>query len=236
MGPQAASFAHGSAQALRAYAAVPHACSCEQPALTRVSRVTVAWVGSSGTALPHDQSVQEDQMSDRLSELEPYAGPEIPPERAAVPFYRLLVHAPRLIPHWYEWVEGLRWDVEAPRHYREMMLLRTVQLNGGEPAWSFHAPGAGEFGITDEQLAEMKRWRISDAFDEKERAVLRCCDEVHEMALSKEAFGELQKYFTDGECVELVVTTAFYQCVPRVMQGLGAVVDPAAAEYTEMMR
>lgn len=175
-------------------------------------------------------------MTPRLSHLEPYSGPEIPPERAAVPYYRLLVHAPRLIPHWYEWVEGLRWDVEAPRHYREMALLRTVQLVGGEPAWSYHAPGAGEFGITPEQIRELKHWRESDLFDEKERAVLRCCDEVHEVALSDEGFAELQRYFTDGECVEIVVTTAFYQCVPRVMQGLGVEVEPERSQHVDSMR
>jgi alkylhydroperoxidase family enzyme len=174
-------------------------------------------------------------MPDRLRPLAPYDGPEIPPERAAVPYYRLLVHAPPLIVHWYQWVEGLRWDVEAPRHYREMALLRTVQLVGGAPAWSYHAPGAGEFGITDEQIADLKRWPESDHFDDRERAVLRCCDEVHEHALSEDAFAELQRHFSDREVVEIVVTTAFYQCVPRVMQGLGVAVEPERTDSVELM-
>jgi alkylhydroperoxidase family enzyme len=163
------------------------------------------------------------------------SGPEIPPERAAVPYYRLLAHAHRLVAHWYRWVEGLRWDVDAPRRYREMALRRTVQLVGGEPAWSYHAPGAAEFGITKDQLRALKDWRASDLFDAKERAVLRCCDEVHDAALSDAAFAELQRFFTRAEIVEIITTTAFYQCVPRLMQGLGVEVEPDRAAYVESM-
>lgn len=160
----------------------------------------------------------------------------MPPERAAVPYYRLIAHAPRLRLNWYRWVEALRWDVACPRHYRELALLRTVQLVGGEPAWAYHAPGAGEFGITAAQIRALKEWRTSHVFDARERAVLRCCDELHERHLGDAAFAELQQHFTDEEIVELVVTASFYQCVPRAMQGLGVAVEPGLEHHVATMR
>ena len=175
-------------------------------------------------------------MARRVPYAPPYDGPELPPERAAVSLYRMLAHSPRLEVHWYQWVEGLRWDVEAPRHYREMALLRSVQLAGSEYAWAYHAAGAGEHGISEEQLRDLRRWRESDRFDERERAVLRLCDEVAEVAASEDCLAELGRLFDPAEVVELVVTAGFYQGAARIFQALGAEVDPDFARHIESMR
>ena len=66
-------------------------------------------------------------------------------------------------------------------------------------------------GITEEQLAELAEFERSAAFDARDKAVLRCAEEMSRAPadVSDEAFDQLARHFDTAQVVELVAMIAF---------------------------
>lgn len=148
--------------------------------------------------------------------------------RRPIALYRALANAPELLRAYSGLAAALRYQAQTPRALRELAILRTAQLTGSDYEWSHHVPMARSAGVSDAQIAAVAHWRTSDAFDGRERALLRCAEEIHRCALSDEAVAELKRSYSDAEVVELVLLVAFYQAVARVLDGLAVEVE---AEY-----
>jgi 4-carboxymuconolactone decarboxylase len=151
--------------------------------------------------------------------------------REPIWLYRTLAHAPAALRGFSAAGRALRHEASAPRALRELAIMRTALLTGSAYEWSHHCPMALAAGVTEEQLAALDGWSDSPLFDDRERAVLRCADEVHATALSDEAYAELERHLVPGEVVELVMIAAFYQAVARVLQALRVEVEPAYRRY-----
>ncbi len=94
--------------------------------------------------------------------------------------------------------------------------------------WQAHWPAAIRAEVTPEQLAALGSWSTSDLFSAAEKAALRVTDEmIGNGAASAEAMEELRTHYGDGECVELVLTAAFYSCVSHTLLSLGVEADDA---------
>lgn len=146
--------------------------------------------------------------------------------REPIALYRALANAPELLRAYSGLATALRHRAQTPRALRELAILRTAQLTGSRYEWSHHVPMARSAGLTDAQIAALGDWRTSDAFDAREKALLRCAEEIHVCALSDEAVVELKRFCNDSEVVELVLLVGFYQAVARVLDGLGIEVEP----------
>jgi alkylhydroperoxidase family enzyme len=145
--------------------------------------------------------------------------------REPIALYRMLAHAPRLLKGYSGLANSLRHEAQTPRELRELVILRIAQLTGSAYEWSHHREMAAAAGVEEGKVGELASWRTSAAYDPRERAALRCAEEVHELALSDEGFAELQAAFTPPQVVELVLLAAFYEAVARVIQGLGVEVE-----------
>jgi alkylhydroperoxidase family enzyme len=153
--------------------------------------------------------------------------------RDPIALYQALANSPRLLRAYAALAKGLRYEAETPRALRELVILRTGQLTSSDYEWAHHRKMAAAAGVPEQQVRELERWRESDLFDARERAALRCADEVHDLALSDEGFRELRSVFSNSEAVELVLLAAFYQSVARVIQGLGLEVEPEYEQYVD---
>jgi AhpD family alkylhydroperoxidase len=150
--------------------------------------------------------------------------------REPIALYRALAHAPAQLRAYSGLARSLRYEASTPRALRELAILRTAQLTGSQYEWSHHVPMAKAAGVRPEQISALERWRDSDAFEERERALLRCAEEVHACSLSDAAYAELKRSFDEGEVVELLMLLAFYQAVARMIDAFGIEVEP---EYQE---
>jgi alkylhydroperoxidase family enzyme len=153
--------------------------------------------------------------------------------RDPIALYQVLANSPKLLRAYATLAKGLRYEAETPRALRELVILRTGQLTGSDYEWAHHRKMAAAAGVPEEKVRELERWRQSKVFDARERAALRCADEIHELALSDDAFRELGAVFTNAEIVELVLLAAFYQSVARVIQALGLQVEPEYQPYLD---
>ena len=151
--------------------------------------------------------------------------------RDPIALYRVLAHSPPMLRAYAGLARGLRYDAATPRALRELMILRTAQLTGSDYEWAHHRAMAAANGVPDEQVDALAAWRSSTLFDGRERAALRCAEEIHDVALSDEAFAELEHELGPPATIELVLLAAFYEAVARLIQALGLEVEPAYQAY-----
>lgn len=151
--------------------------------------------------------------------------------RDPIALYRVLAHSPLILRAYAGLARGLRYEAQTPRALRELMILRTAQLTSSQYEWAHHRAMAQANGVPAEQVAELEQWRTSERFDERERAALRCVEEIHDVALSEEAFAALEGAVGAGATVELVLLSSFYEAVARMIQAFGLEVEPEYQPY-----
>ena len=144
--------------------------------------------------------------------------------------YRMLGNAPAMLDAWVQMAWPLRSEPETDRGLRELLIMRTALLTRSSFEWQAHWPVAVRAGVTGAQLEALGDWENSPEFSAAERAALACAGEiVLEGGASPGSVARLRKFFTAGECVELILTTSFYVCVSRTLHSLGIEADPEAA-------
>jgi alkylhydroperoxidase family enzyme len=151
--------------------------------------------------------------------------------REPIALYRVLAHSPKMLRAYAGLAQGLRYQAATPRPLRELMILRTAQLTASEYEWAHHRAMAEAAGLETEKVAALRDWRTSPWFDPAERAALRCVEEMHGIALSDDAFADLEAAMGPAATVELVLLAAFYQAVARMIQAFGLEVEPAYQPY-----
>ena len=151
--------------------------------------------------------------------------------RDPIALYRVLAHSPPMLRAYAGLARGLRYDATTPRALRELMILRTAQLTGSDYEWAHHRAMAAANGVPEEKVHALASWRSSTLFDRGERVALRCVEEIHDVALSDEAFAELERELGPPATIELVLLAAFYEAVARLIQALGLEVEPAYQAY-----
>ena len=151
--------------------------------------------------------------------------------RDPIALYRVLAHSPLLLRAYAGLARGLRYEAQTPRALRELMILRTAQLTGSEYEWAHHRAMAAANDVPEDKVRMLADWRSSTLYDERERAALRCVEEIHDVALSDQAFAELERVMGAPSTVELVLLVAFYEAVARMIQALGLEVEPAYQQF-----
>lgn len=135
--------------------------------------------------------------------------------------YRALAHAPDLLEHWIEFAWALRNEAVTDRALRELVIMRTAQLNGTDYEWAHHWRMAVAAGVSDAKLEALEQWRDSETFSPGERAALEMADQLAATTrIDDAAWQALAAEFAPRQLIELVLTASFYACVSRVLGGL----------------
>lgn len=133
--------------------------------------------------------------------------------------YRALANNPTLLSAWIEFAYQLRAG-NTPRKLREIMILRTAQLNQSDYEWAQHCKMGEKAGVTLAQIDSLKSWQHSDAFDEIEKAALTFTEAVVHNCMTDEIYQQLAKHFSEGDMIELLLTASFYCMVPRFLNAV----------------
>jgi AhpD family alkylhydroperoxidase len=147
-----------------------------------------------------------------------------------VNLYRLLGNQPALVAAWTEFFAALRYRSGTPRALRELMILRTAQIQRSEYEWAHHLAMARKAGVPEPQIAALADWR-SGPFDEKERAALALAEAVTAGRVPDAVHAEVAKHFGHPEYVELCMTASAYAMVARMLDALGVELDEHERGY-----
>lgn len=134
--------------------------------------------------------------------------------------YRILANQPEMLDAWLEFAYSIRLSAKTARPLRELMILRTAQLQHSAYEWYQHRKMASSAGVDEHQIAELPMWRSSKAFNAKEKAALDLTEAIVHGLVSDEVHAEAAKHFSQAEMIELVMTASFYSMVPRVLAAL----------------
>lgn len=137
--------------------------------------------------------------------------------------YRTLAHAPDLLEAWIAFAWPLRHECSTDRGLRELVILRTAQIDDAAYEWKQHLPMALDAGVSEAQVDALATWNEAPAeiFTEVERDTLALTEQVAAGGhVSDELWQALRSHFDEREVLELVMTAAFYACVSRVLNTL----------------
>lgn len=112
--------------------------------------------------------------------------------------------------------------ISLPESLRELVRVRSSQLNGCAFCLEAHAAGAKEAGVTERQLVMLSTWREAPDFDAREQAALALTEAltlVSQGPVSDEVWAAAGEQFSEVELAELTWTIAVINVWNRVAGG-----------------
>lgn len=142
--------------------------------------------------------------------------------------HRVAANAPKVFGAFLDLAYALRFATKTERMYRELMILRATQLEGGDYEFVAHRPMAMSCGITGAQIEALAHWKNGTLFDAKQRAVLALADGMAASGgIDDKTYAEIAAQFSSEQIVELIMTGGFYVMTSRLTKTGGVPVDPA---------
>jgi alkylhydroperoxidase family enzyme len=108
-----------------------------------------------------------------------------------------------------------------PGRDRELAILRTAVRCGAEYEWSHHAGTARQLGVSEEELAALRRGLDTHPWSGDDCALLGAVDEMHDTwALSDATWAPVHDRFGDSGAIELVMLVGQYHLVALLLRVL----------------
>lgn len=150
--------------------------------------------------------------------------------------FRLTAHSPAVLAASLTYGQALRAGTEIDDKLRELAVLTVGHATGVQYLVVHHSGLAYRYGATREQLASIPDFETSDAFDDRERAVMRLAYEsTVNVRVTDAVWNAAAAFLNDREMVELVLNIAYYNNGVRLMGAFDVepeeryVVDPIGA-------
>lgn len=123
-------------------------------------------------------------------------------------FFATMARVPEALEHFLPLYGSVIDKGTVEPKYKELAYLKTSQINGCQYCSKAHTSSGKKNGVTEEQLKGLLFPLRSDAFDDKEKAVLLYAERVTRgaAAIRPAALQELKQYFNDDQIVELTLT------------------------------
>jgi len=140
--------------------------------------------------------------------------------------YRLMLHSPALAHAWFDLNQAVRYGTEIDGQCRELAVIRVAILNNVEYVVRAHGPAyALKEGLTSAQVEALADWKSSDLYSDKQRALLAYVDAMtRDIDVPDAVFGDVRKYFSERQTVELTMLIGAYTMLTRFLKALK--VDP----------
>lgn len=144
-------------------------------------------------------------------------------QRGNVPnMFRVMAHRPEIFATMQSHFAAVLQTGTVPTRLKELIIVRTSQINETPYCLASHTRLAKGLGWTDEQLANLAGWARRDDFTPAEKAALRLAETVtrNAHAVTDEQFAELRTYYSEGEIVELLCSIGLFNYFNRFNDAL----------------
>jgi uncharacterized peroxidase-related enzyme len=159
---------------------------------------------------------------------------EVPPEMATlydkafaqrgnVPnMFRVMAHRPEIFSTMQAHFAAVLNTGTVPTRLKELIIVRTSQINVTPYCLASHTILARNLGWTDDQLSHLSQWPEREDFTPAEKAALRLAETVTRdaHAVSDEQFAELSSFYSEGEIVELLCAIGLFNYFNRFNNAL----------------
>ena len=139
-------------------------------------------------------------------------------DRGNVPnMFRTMAHRPRIFETIIAHMDAVLKTGTLSTALKELVIVRTSQLNCTDYCLASHTALARRLGWTDQQLAALPAYASSDLFTEAEKAAIQLAEvmTVDSHAYSDEDFARLRTFYSEGEVVELMAAIGLFNYFNR---------------------
>jgi len=143
--------------------------------------------------------------------------------RGDVPnMFRVMAHRPEIFTTMMEHFNAVLTAGTVPVKLKELIIVRTSQLNETPYCLASHIQLAKNLGWSDEQLSRLAEWEERDDYTAAEKAALLLAETVtlDANAVTDEQFAVLRLSFDEGEIVELLCTIGLFNYFNRFNNAL----------------
>lgn len=144
-------------------------------------------------------------------------------QRGNVPnMFRTMAHRPEIFSTMIAHFEAILNTGTLPLRLKELVIVRTSQLNECEYCLASHSMIAKKLGWTAEQISDLANFAQREDFTLAEKAALRLAETMtqHSTKLSDEQFQELRSFYSEGEVVELMAAIGLFNYFNRFNNAL----------------
>jgi uncharacterized peroxidase-related enzyme len=144
-------------------------------------------------------------------------------KRGNVPnMFRVMAHRPEIFATMQAHFAAVLSTGTVPTRLKELIIVRTSQINVTPYCLASHTTLAKGLGWTDDQLTNLADWLRRNDFTLAEKAALRLAETVTRNAneVSDEQFAELHGYYSEGEIVELLCAIGLFNYFNRFNNAL----------------
>jgi uncharacterized peroxidase-related enzyme len=143
--------------------------------------------------------------------------------RGNVPnMFRVMAHRPEIFATMQAHFAAVLNTGTVPTKLKELIIVRTSQLNQTPYCLASHTVLARKLGWSDDQLRHLGEWAERSDFTAAEKAAIQLAETVTRdaHALSDEQFAELRSYYSEGEIVELLCAIGLFNYFNRFNDAL----------------
>jgi uncharacterized peroxidase-related enzyme len=144
-------------------------------------------------------------------------------QRGNVPnMFRVMAHRPEIFATMQAHFGAVLNTGTVPMKLKELMIVRTSQVNETPYCLASHTILAKGLGWSDDQLAHLGEWAKREDFSPGEKAALKLAETVTHDArgITDEQFAELRSYYSEGEIVELLCAIGLFNYFNRFNNAL----------------
>lgn len=144
-------------------------------------------------------------------------------QRGNVPnMFRVMAHRPEIFSTMMAHFAAILRTGTVPTRLKELIIVRTSQVNRTPYCLASHTVLARGLGWTDEQLDHLADWGNRTDFTPAEKAALRLAEAVTRdaHAVTDEQFAELRNFYSEGEIVELLCAIGLFNYFNRFNDAL----------------
>jgi alkylhydroperoxidase family enzyme len=153
---------------------------------------------------------------------------------AALNVFRVLLRLPQAAEATARLLLELLSGRALPHRVRELVIMRVGWVTGSDYEWTQHWRIAREaFGLTDEDLLDVRDWERSTRWVDAERAALAATDEtLADGAMSEATYVRCRGALgTDEAVIELVLAIGAWRTVSELTRSLGVPLEDGVASW-----
>jgi uncharacterized peroxidase-related enzyme len=139
-------------------------------------------------------------------------------QRGNVPnMFRTVAHRPQILETMIAHMEAVLTTGTLPTKLKELVVVRTSQMNACEYCLASHSLLAKKLGYSEEQLAGLPHFEERSDFSEAEKAALRLAERLtrNERPLTEAELADLRRFYDEGEIVELMAASGLFNYFNR---------------------
>jgi uncharacterized peroxidase-related enzyme len=139
-------------------------------------------------------------------------------DRGNVPyFFRTLAHRPEIFRTATAHMHAVLNTGTLPTRLKELVVVRTSQLNGTAYCLASHTAISLRLGTTPDQIEALKDWRNSPLFNEAEKQAIHLAEAMtlHSLTYTEDELASLRRFYSEGEVVELLSAIGLFNYFNR---------------------